>query len=222
MPYHSQYRQDELLDRVIFQGFRGGTFVDVGAHDGETYNNTLFFEEERGWTGINIEANPIVFSALEARRPACTNLCVAVDEREGTGEFLLNSGYTEMLSGLASSYDPRHMERLQKENGERGATTRRIQVQTRRLESILAEKGVQRVHYLSIDVEGAEGPVLWSIDFSKVMIDVIAFENNFADVSAPIRDYLREKGYYELPNFCTDIVMIHKSSPFAAGLFASK
>lgn len=48
MTYHSQESQDRYLDENIFKGFRNGTFVDVGAHDGLTINNTLFFEKERG------------------------------------------------------------------------------------------------------------------------------------------------------------------------------
>ena len=38
---------------------RGGFFVECGALDGETRSNTLFFERERGWSGLLIEADPL-------------------------------------------------------------------------------------------------------------------------------------------------------------------
>ena len=53
--FYSQCGQDRFLNDNIFKGFKNGTFVDVGAHDGRTFNNTLFFEQLHGWSGINIE-----------------------------------------------------------------------------------------------------------------------------------------------------------------------
>jgi hypothetical protein len=39
----------------------GGFFVEAGAFDGEARSNSLFFERERGWTGLLFEANPQLF-----------------------------------------------------------------------------------------------------------------------------------------------------------------
>ena len=91
-------------------------FVDVGAHDGISFNNTLFFEKYRDWTGINVEANPNVFSQLEKNRDNCVNINVAVCNEDSNGiDFILNTGYTEMISGLAKTYDNRHFSRLNNE-----------------------------------------------------------------------------------------------------------
>jgi hypothetical protein len=65
----------------------------------------------------------------------------------------------------------------------------------------------------SIDVEGAEHDVVKSINFDKVFIDVIGFENNYRDASAPIVEYLRTKGY-DVVLAGTDIFMVHQSSQF--------
>src|SRR5260221_8881557 len=63
-----QFGQDEFLDRVVYRGLRAGYFVDVGAHDGEEYSgDAFFFERERGWQGLCIEANPAVFAQLATR-----------------------------------------------------------------------------------------------------------------------------------------------------------
>jgi hypothetical protein len=40
----SQYKQDKYLESIIFKGYKNGFYVDVGAHDGVSLNNTLYFE----------------------------------------------------------------------------------------------------------------------------------------------------------------------------------
>jgi FkbM family methyltransferase len=215
MPYYSQYGQDKYLETTIFKEFRNGIFVDVGAHNGKAFNNTLFFEEERDWSGINIEPIPNVFADLETNRPRCINVCCAVDQITGTADFLLNTGYTEMLSGLSHHYDSRHKQRLQREIVHWGGNFTVEKVPTRRLDEILEEHKIQHIHYLSIDVEGAESAVIQSINFQKVFIDVIEFENNYPDVSRNIVNDLETKGYQLLPESSgIDIFMIHKDSQF--------
>lgn len=211
--FHSQDGQDEFLETHIFRKFENGVFVDVGAHDGVSINNTLFFEENRGWSGLNIEPIPSVYERLVANRPKCVNINCAVSNDDGEAEFILNQGYTEMISGLQSTFDPRHLDRLKRENRDMGSSSTLVNVKTQKLASILAENNIQHVHYLSIDVEGAEFEVVKSIDFDKVYIDVIGFENNYADVSGPIIDCLKTKGYLVVHR-CLDIIMIHEESRF--------
>jgi len=212
--FFSQFGQDEYLETQVFKGATGGFFIDVGAHNGITINNTLFFERNRGWTGLNIEPIKSVFDRLMIHRPHCINLNVAVDESNGTAAFIQNAGYTEMISGLSSSFDARHHARLAFENSTHGGQSQVIEVETRRLDSICDEYGISRVHYLSVDVEGAEFKVIKSINFEKLHIDVIGFEDNYADASLPIVDFLNRRGYRVIHRKM-DIFMIHESSEFA-------
>jgi FkbM family methyltransferase len=212
--FYSQYKQDEYLEHKVFKGFKNGVFVDVGAHDGLTINNTLFFERQHNWSGINIEPLPNVYQKLAQNRPNCINLNYAVSSETGMADFVCNEGYTEMLSGLASQYDSRHHMRRERENRKKGSTTRIIQVQTKRLEDIFQAHDIRHVHYLSIDVEGAELDVIRSINFDKVYIDVIEFECNYPDTAPPIVEYLQTKGYQLLGEKHPDIFMIHRDSMF--------
>lgn len=214
MPYYSQLGQDEVLDTKVFQGYKRGVFVNVGAYDGVCFDNTLFFERERGWTGINIEPSHM-FADLCKNRPNCINLNVAVSDTDGTAEFLDIDGNPGMLSGLHANYDPRHLQRIERETTEAAVERRIVPVQTRRLETIFKEHRVSRVHCLSIDVEGSEFKCIQSINFSAVFIDVIVFENNYRDTSRPIVEYLQQKGYRMAPIIADDIFMYHKDSPFA-------
>ena len=150
---------------------------------------------------------------LVENRPSDVNINCAVCNRDGEADFYLNEGYTEMLSGIIENYDARHLERLMNENTEKSATTQIVKVNTKRLETIFDEQGVSHINYLSIDVEGAEFEVLKSINFDKVFIDVIGFENNYAEVSTPIILYLEYKGF-KVDRISTDIFMINRRSKF--------
>jgi FkbM family methyltransferase len=211
--FHSQDNQDFFLETHIFKGYKNGCFVDVGAHDGISINNTLYFEKNNNWCGINIEPIKTVFDRLVINRPNNINLNCAVCNNDGETEFLCNTGYTEMISGIKDNFDIRHLYRLQYENEQHGSRTELIKVQTKKLETILNENNISHINYLSIDVEGAEFEVIKSINFDKVFIDVIGFENNYHDVSVPIIEYLQEKGFIII-HISLDIFMIHKMSAF--------
>lgn len=211
--YNSQDHQDKYLEENVFKGYKHGVFVDVGAHDGVTINNTLYFEKYNDWTGINIEPIKEVYDKLVINRPTSININCAVCNSDGETEFLCNKGYTEMISGIKDTFDPRHIQRLERENIQMGSFTETITVNTKRLETIFDEHDITRIEYLSVDVEGAEFEVIRSINFDKVFIDVIGFENNYDDTSGPIIKYLEDKGYIVILK-CLDIFMIHNTSTF--------
>ena len=211
--FNSQDKQDEYLETNIFKGYKNGIYVDVGAHDGVSINNTLYFEKHNNWTGINIEPIKTVFDKLVSNRPNNINLNCAVCNNNGETDFLCNAGYTEMISGIKDNFDVRHLHRLHSENIEHGSTTEVIKVTTKKLETILDEHNISHIHYVSIDVEGAEFEVIKSINFDKVFIDVIGFENNYNDVSIPIIIYLETKGFVMI-HHSLDIFMINKMSIF--------
>ncbi len=211
--FYSQDNQDNFLETNIFKGYKNGFYVDVGAHDGIAINNTLYFEKNNNWTGINIEPIKKVFDNLVINRPNNINLNYAICNNDGEAEFYCNSGYTEMISGIKNNFDPRHLGRLEYENNIKGSTTDLIIVKTKKLETIFDEYNITHINYLSIDVEGAEFDVIKSINFDKVFIDVIGFENNYNDVSIPIINYLINKNY-KIIYSSLDIIMINNNSTF--------
>jgi FkbM family methyltransferase len=211
--YYSQDNQDRFLDEHIFKGHKNGTFMDIGAHDGVSYNNTLYFEQKHNWNGVNIEPLQHIYTKLLTNRPNNINLNCAVSNEEGLFDFYSNNGYTEMLSGLKNSYDPRHLERLERENSEKKSNTETIKVATRRVETICNEYEIKHINYLSIDVEGAEFDVIKSINFDTLFVDVIGFENNFDDNSIEIQQYLENKNFI-MCGKTQDIFMINAQSKF--------
>ena len=211
--FYSQDNQDRYLEFFVFKGFKNGVYVDVGAHDGVSLNNTLYFEKNNNWTGINIEPIKTVFDKLVINRPNNINLNYAVCNYNGETEFVCNTGHTEMISGIKDTFDIRHWQRLENENRQMGSITEIINVNTKKLETICDENNITHIHYLSIDVEGAEFEVIKSINFDKVFIDVIGFENNYDDVSIPIVQFLENKNIVIIHK-SLDILMINKNSIF--------
>ena len=68
---HGQNGEDAAIFAHFFQERRGdGVYVEVGAYDGRTYSNSLFFEVALGWSGVLVEAHAVTI-------PACTSrICV--------------------------------------------------------------------------------------------------------------------------------------------------
>jgi FkbM family methyltransferase len=189
-PFYSQYEQDQFVYNNFFRDKRDGIFVDIGAHNGVTINNTKFFEDSLNWTGVCIEPIPDIFEQLQRNRKAiCIQGCIA--KQEGTAQFIKFSGgyYGEMFSGLSDSYAVSSFEYFKKE----GLQYEIIDVRCYLLNNILEKNGIYHIDYLSIDTEGAELDILKSIDFKKFDIDVIGVENN---TNTPkIARFLAYKGY---------------------------
>jgi len=154
--YSSQLGQDLFLDRHVFAELSGGVVVDVGAHDGVTFSNSVFFERARGWTAVCIEPNPTVFAALQENRPDAACVQSAIGAAAGSAEFTAITGYGEMLSGLTDRLGSRHNARIDRDISRHGGSKTTIEVEVRRLDSILREHGIRKVDLLTIDVEGGE------------------------------------------------------------------
>lgn len=216
MKFYGQNNQDNYLYLNFFKNKKNGFFIDVGANDGLQLSNTLFFEQFLGWTGICIEPLPETFLKLQQNRPNCINLNVAIDETEQTMDFLANTGYNEMLSGLYKHYYEQHKQRISKENNEFHSSSKMIKVDTLRLESILDAIEINHVDLLKIDVEGAEMSVLKSINFDKVTIDVILVECNYHQQYIDISKFLIPKGFVQHgQKIGSDYIFVHNTAKFS-------
>ncbi|MEY1557245.1 FkbM family methyltransferase [Yoonia sp. R2331] len=193
-PYASQAGQDLVIDRALGSK-TGGTFVDIGAYDGVTGSNSLYFEKWRGWSGVLVEpVQAMRETATSLRTAAC--LPYAVSDKRGEARFLaVTEGYTQM-SGLLDSYDdnllgkvradPRHVEA-------------EITVQTVTIADVLEESGISDPDFISLDIEGGELAALRAFPFEKYRVQAWAIENNTA--GPEIAQIMRDNGY-NLIEFC--------------------
>jgi FkbM family methyltransferase len=178
---YSQFGEDLWLARR-FEDQATGFYVDVGAYDPFNASNTLVLYR-RGWTGINIEPNPLAFARLLRFRPRDINLGVAISDTEGEASFVVAGSF----SGLETS------DRLW---ADRQPT--RIQIETRRLDSILAQhRPIGEIDLLDIDCEGHEVAVLRSNDWDRFRPRVILVECHPGSGSGA-EAFLAEMGYRQL------------------------
>lgn len=191
--YHSQKGQDKFLNELIFKYKKEGFFVEIGAHDGVSFSNSYFFEKNLAWTGICVEPNPNIINVLQSNRNCiCEQICIS--DSNTKKPFLLCKGYMlEMYSGLVENYDPRHLDRIDREMYIFGGEKQIIWVDCCTLKSLFEKYKITHIDFLSIDIEGGEKAALESINFATVTIDVIVVENNFNGTI--LQKYLEDKGY---------------------------
>jgi hypothetical protein len=68
----SQGGEDIGLD-LVFRGIENGKYVDIGAHHPSRFSVTRKLHS-KGWTGINIDANPELIATFDLARPDDINL----------------------------------------------------------------------------------------------------------------------------------------------------
>jgi FkbM family methyltransferase len=187
--YFSSDGQDALIHRMYFPRRRDGFFVDLGAYDGVTWSNSLFFERESGWAGLCVEASPARFKNYQASGRSAPCLNVAVGDQDGEAAFLEVVEGMTMTGGLLDAFAPEQRAYVEQNAGEQQIVT----VPVRRLDGLLRERGVRHIDFLSADIEGAERAAVESLDPDEFTIDVMCLENLGAD--AALRTLLDQRGY---------------------------
>ena len=151
-------------------------------------SNSRFFEVCLGWKGLLVEGQPDNYRGVLRDRPLAHKMsfapsCNAEYEKVNkTVQFAIYPMTNSGLKGHAKTYDAKP----------------HIDVPcgpfTPVLEDIFAFSN-KRINFFSLDVEGSENLVLETIDFSKVMIDVMMIEiqNNHCKKECEVREQVRQK-----------------------------
>jgi FkbM family methyltransferase len=156
MPFisYAQNYEDVMLRRALREVERG-FYVDIGAADPKEDSVTFAFYE-RGWSGINVEPLDEYFAKLVQARPRDKSLKVAAGRETGVRTlYALPSG----LSTLDAELSARHQAS--------GLPAQEIVVPVLTLTTILEDCGLPTIHFLKIDVEGAEAEVLEGLDLDR-------------------------------------------------------
>lgn len=171
------------LDRKLekYVNYDDGFYVELGANDGVTQSNSLYFELKRRWRGVLVEPSPHKFLAcaeVRGRRNAVfCNACVGFDYRERFVEI----EYANLMSvsrGLDLDLDDvsGHIADARPflKDGEGSFSFGAV---ARPLSHLLDEsRAPEIIDFLSLDVEGAELEVLRGVDFGKYRFKYILVE----------------------------------------------
>ena len=161
---YSQYGEDLILWGAL-ANVRKGFYIDVGAMDPVKGSVTKLFYD-RGWSGINIEPCSRWFEALAAQRPRDINLRIAASDHAGalTLHEIPDTGLSTSVDKYANGYEVK------------GMTRRSYSVPCKPLADICADYVRGNIHFLKIDVEGAEKSVLEGCDFDRFRPWLLAVE----------------------------------------------
>jgi len=134
MKFYSQFGEDEFIFKNKLLPEKG-FFVDVGAASPDFNSNTYFFEK-RGWDGLCIDADPKQIHKMRGKRKQVMH-----------GAVLDYDGKTKIDFHRLGD-----LTRVSKNGAD--------EVHCFKLETVFDIRGIEKVDYLSIDVEGQELAVL--------------------------------------------------------------
>ena len=163
---YAQNFEDVVLWRAL-AGVEQGFYIDVGANDPEIDSVTKAFYD-RGWRGINVEPIEHWHVRLERERPRDINLRLAAGAENG--EIVL---YELPQTGLSTSLKAT----AERHETEYGLTKVEHNVRVETLTSICQRLHLAPIHFLKIDVEGAEESVLRGIDFERLRPWIVVVES---------------------------------------------
>ena len=169
---YAQFQEDILIWRAL-SGIdkQHGFYIDVGANDPEIDSVTKLFYD-RGWRGINVEPSPSFHANLAQARPRDINIHAACSDRPGTITL-----HDDPEGGLGTTAE--HVAAEHAGNPGLSHRLKAIEVQAVTLTQICEAHYPGAIHFLKIDVEGAEGAVLRGMDFTRFRPLVLCIECHF-------------------------------------------
>ena len=189
----SQVGQDKTIVE-IFNGKRGGYFLDLASNDAWHFSNTLTLDQEYEWNGICVEANPQYAPGYHGRR--CLLIQAAVGPLDNE---IVRFVFEEETGGIQGFDHP-------------VATNKGVALFTISVDKLLTDLNAPTtIDYLSLDIEGAEWWTFSTFPWHKYTFLTLRIER----APSALREKLFEEGYIFLCNHGSfdDQLFIHTSLP---------
>jgi FkbM family methyltransferase len=186
--FYSQIGQDKWVLHTVFPDERNGFFVDVGSADGTLLSNSKALEE-RGWSGLCIDPFP-----RNMQDRSCQMIEKVVFGETGKRVAFQASGD---VGGVRDTLGKWKTEAL-------GART--VEFSTVTLADILdGAKAPPFIHFISLDIEGAELAALQGFPFDRYKVGAFAIEHNDEEQKrSQIEALLRKHGYRRVHSWYQD------------------
>ena len=184
---YSQNFEDVMLWRAL-KHIKNGFYIDVGANHPEEDSVTKSFYEN-GWSGINIEPEKEFYELLEDDRPKDINLNIAISANVNSIDFFVSKVRGWSTTDTGNSHNLKDKDVFNEVRN----------VQAMSLDKLIMQHNIKKVHFLKVDVEGAEKDVLESLSFKKIRPWVVLVEATkpatLIDISSEWEHILFENNY---------------------------
>lgn len=183
--YRTRYSRnaEEWVIRDYFQDKRDGVFVDVGANDPRTENNTYFLEATLGWSGVAIDAIGEFAPEYARYRPRTRFFAFFVsDVSDAVEDF-----YVPTYGPLGATNNRAFAERD-------GGPLDIRKVRTITLNDLLARERIGHVDFVSMDIELAEPRALAGFDVERFQPGLVCVEAH-PPVRQAIIDYFHQHNF---------------------------
>lgn len=186
--FHSQIGQDKWVLEAVFPGVKNGFFLDVGSADGTINSNTKALEQ-KGWTGICIDPFP-----RNMQDRTCQMFKAVVFSQAGKLVKFRDAGDLGGIEDTLGTW----------EDVTRKAPTAEFTTVT--LGDILERaKAPSFIHFVSLDIEGAELDALRGFPFDKYRIGALDVEHNYEETKrSEIQALMESHGYKRVHTWLQD------------------
>jgi len=171
-------------DREVLAFFQGGpgVFVEAGANHPIDWSQTYLLEQ-KGWRGVLIEPNPELARLCRELRPASRVFDCALIEPGGPEKVRMRIP-VRRGSAVAAIVNSTTTTESRDEIFDCPART---------LDSVLAESGIERLDFFSIDLEGYEVKALQGFSWSRWRPKLLSIEDHCENLRT--HRYVSSQGY---------------------------
>ena len=155
-----------------------GVLVQIGTNNGADEFNEIV-RKSSPVKIVLVEPNKALNSFVYKNYEGVENVIlenVAITERDGDEVELVHPiGITDGMKESGAVYTTEHFSLLPLDDW--GSDLVRISTRTMTFNTLCKKHGIDHVHYLQIDTEGYDSEIIKSIDFDKIKIDIIKYED---------------------------------------------
>ena len=189
---------DDVLVWDYFKGKTDGVFLEAGANDPQLLSQTYLLEK-RGWTGILIEPVPKCCEALRRVRTRSHIFQNALGSPQHRGMLRLRVpfGCSELTHAVAddgaTASDIEAVSSIAERRQGASKDDEIIEAPFITIDEALRRARVDRLDFLSLDLEGFELPALQGLDFARVRPRVVIIEDRLESLSR--HRFMLQRGY---------------------------
>lgn len=195
----AQSGEDKYIIKLFDEDFKG-KFLDIGCYHPTRHNNT-YLMYKNGWSGINIDLNPLTIELFNFMRPRDININIGVsDSNEEKKLYFIDELNTQ------NTLDENQLNFLKNHHNIKDNEIVEKNIKTKSLNTILEEYKFYQIDFMNLDIEGHELKVLKTVNFQKVIIkflcvEMIEHNKKSIENNEKIKDLLAKNNYKLIKNF---------------------